>query len=134
MINWETHLEYGGEPQWYRGLKALKHLLDKSDPGYRYQKPGNVQSSFMRYFMSNVQAQNEIFCQVASRLDLTQDECPYPWLLEGSYKEVRRIIGPTGLSPKLLHVFAQITHLTAELMKVSIHVASIFHHRTANSR
>ncbi|KAL9108763.1 MAG: hypothetical protein Q9227_006559 [Pyrenula ochraceoflavens] len=87
MINWETHLGYGSEPKWYLGLKAMKYLLDKSDPGYRYHKPINVQSSFMRYYMGNVQAQNDILCQCASPLDMTDEECPYPWLLEGGHHD-----------------------------------------------
>lgn len=42
----------------------------------------------------------------------------YPWLLEGSKAEVREIYGGTGVSPKLLHIYAQITQLSARIMKV----------------
>jgi hypothetical protein len=43
----------------------------------------------------------------------------YPWLLGGSKEEVREIYGGTGVCPKILHIFAQITQLSARLMKVS---------------
>ena len=43
--------------------------------------------------------------------------CTYGWLLEGTKLEVHRIHGMTGLCSKLLHIFAQITHLVARLQK-----------------
>lgn len=39
----------------------------------------------------------------------------YPWLLEGTRMEVRKIHGGTGASPKLFHTLAQITHLSLRL-------------------
>jgi hypothetical protein len=44
----------------------------------------------------------------------------YPWLLGGTEDEVREIHGGTGVSPKILHIYAQITQLSARIMKVSI--------------
>lgn len=109
-------------PKWYKGVRAVKELLDKSDPGYRYRKPVNVQSTATRYVMSNYQAQSYLLSQTTSPLDPVDpdtDDCPFPWLLEGNEREVTRILGLTGCCPKLLHMYGQITHLSALLKNVS---------------
>ncbi|KAL8851387.1 MAG: hypothetical protein Q9221_003658 [Calogaya cf. arnoldii] len=56
IINWELWQPRDSNPKWFRGVRAIKYLLDKSDPGYRYKKPVNVQSTTFRRYMSNVQA------------------------------------------------------------------------------
>jgi Fungal specific transcription factor domain len=48
---------------------------------------------------------------------LLPNERNYSWLLWGTEKEVHTIHGATGLSPKLLHTFAQITRLCEQMSK-----------------
>ena len=48
-------------------------------------------------------------------LDTAQTRCSFTWLLEGKELELRRIVGCTGLCPRLMHTYAQITHLSAKL-------------------
>ena len=68
--------------------------------------------------MGNLQAQDDILCAVVAPLDLDEDDCPYPWLLEGDEREVTRIVGLTGMCARLLHMIAEITNLTADMYKV----------------
>ncbi|KAK2590046.1 hypothetical protein QQS21_012274 [Conoideocrella luteorostrata] len=42
----------------------------------------------------------------------------FQWLLEGTWLEARRIHNITGLCPKLLHIFAQVTHISGRLAKM----------------
>ena len=95
-------------------------ILDKSDPGYRFNSPYNVQSSKARRYLGNKIAFNEILCSVAAPLPGEKKTCPYPWLLEGNEREVRRIDGLNGLAAKLLHTYAQITHMAGRVMLVSL--------------
>ncbi|CAN9080312.1 unnamed protein product [Alternaria alternata] len=54
---------------------------------------------------------------IACPLDEFQAKCSFTWLLEGDEREQHKIVGSTALSPKLLHTFAQITHLSTKLYK-----------------
>lgn len=114
-MNWELHHPRNNLPKWYRGARTAKLVLDRSDPGYRYQRPVNVQSSHARHVLGNLIAMYDILCQVVCPLNLEEVKNQYPWLLEGNEREVRRIVGLTGLSPKLLHTIGQISHLAARL-------------------
>lgn len=100
-------------------------VLDKSDPGFRFNSPFNVQSSKARKYLGNKIAFNEILCSLAAPLPEEKKKCPYPWLLEGNEREVRRIDGLNGLAAKLLHTYAQITHMTRRVMVVSLPILSI---------
>ena len=42
----------------------------------------------------------------------------FSWLLEGSGEDARQIYGGTGVCPKILHMYAQITQLSARITKV----------------
>ena len=108
------------------GVRAVKYILDKSDPGYRYQKPKYVQSSPFRHHMGNLQAQNDILSAVVAPLELAEEECPYAWLLEGDERDVTRIVGLTGTCSRLLHMIAQITNLSADMHKVGERYRSCF--------
>jgi Fungal specific transcription factor domain len=88
-----------------------------TDPGYRYWEQCNVQCSTARQSNANMLAYVDILSQPLTPLahqDL--DHC-HPWLLEGQKKETLTINGGTGLCPKLLHIFGQITHLCVMLGK-----------------
>lgn len=100
------------------GVRAVKYILDRSDPGYRYKKPQNVQSSPFRYHMGTLQAQDDILSAVVAPLDLAEEQCPYPWLLEGDEEDVTRIVGLTGMCTRLQHMIAEITNLSADMWKV----------------
>ncbi|KAL8928156.1 MAG: hypothetical protein Q9208_001866 [Pyrenodesmia sp. 3 TL-2023] len=103
-------------PEWLTENQIATVVLDKSDPGYRFNSPSNVQSSKARKCLGKKIAFNEILCSVAAPLPEEKKKCPYPWLLEGNEKEVRRIDGLNGLAAKLLHTYAQITHMTKRVM------------------
>ncbi|KAL8687405.1 MAG: hypothetical protein Q9218_006414 [Villophora microphyllina] len=115
LVNWETDRERSKTPEWLTGNQIATMVLDKSDPGYRFNSPFNVQSSKARKYLGNKIAFNEILCSVAAPLPEGKRKCPYPWLLEGDEKEVRRIDGLNGLAAKLLHTYAQITHLATRI-------------------
>ncbi|KAL8729382.1 MAG: hypothetical protein Q9166_004775 [cf. Caloplaca sp. 2 TL-2023] len=116
LVNWETDRERSKTPEWLTGNQIATMVLDRSDPGYRFNSPFNVQSSKARKYLGNKIAFNEILCSVAAPLPEEKKKCPYPWLLGGNEKEVRRIDGLNGLAAKLLHTYAQITHLASRVM------------------
>jgi hypothetical protein len=91
--------------------------MKNTDPGYRYWEPCNVQCSEARMSNANMLAYVDILSQPLTPLsEQVVDNC-HPWLLEGQKKETLTIHGSTGLSPKLLHIFGQITQLCVMLGK-----------------
>ena len=106
------------EPKWYKGARTAKLILDNSDPGYRYWKAENVQSGNARVSCGNKVASYDIFSQTVMPLEEEESKASYSWLLAGTERDVRKIHGLTGLSSKLLHTFAQITHLAAQMQEV----------------
>ena len=77
-----------------------------------------MQSSIARIANANRVAFIDILALIVTPLKAEGNDRMYSWLLEGTEREVRKIHDATGLSPKLLHTFAQITHLAARLMEV----------------
>ena len=119
-MNWELQKPKDVNPKWKQGTQIAKMILDNSDPGYRYWKTENVQSSAARVSLANRIAFVDILAQPVSPLEIISTNRLYGWLLEGTEKEVQRIHGGTGLCPKLLHMFTQITHLAARMEEVSL--------------
>jgi hypothetical protein len=119
-VNWEGTAPGAPIPEGILGLDIAKTVLDLSDPGYNFHHPRNVQYNSFRRFMGNWCAHAHVFAYVMAPIENTNASCPYPWLLEGTDYELRRIDGLTGLCPKLLHFYVQITHLAARLSKVSL--------------
>lgn len=115
IVNWETRESTKRNPKWYQGNLAVKYLLDKSDPGYQYKHPINVQSTNNRYVMSHYQMKSLILSDTCAPLKPDTEEYPFRWLLEGNEKEVRRVTGLAGCCAKVLHVFTQITRLCSQL-------------------
>jgi hypothetical protein len=125
-VNWELRNRTGtGPPNWYLGGKLAKSLLDESDPGFRYWKSVNVQCSSARLANANWGAFACIVAQPVTALDIYGPDQTFGWLLGGTSKEAQKIHGSTGLSPKLLHTFAQVTHLTIRMAGVIILQTSI---------
>lgn len=114
-MKWELRRPKHTEQRWYAAAKIAKQILDASDPGYRYWKPENVQTSNARHSLSNWLAYANILAEPVTSLSHYGLGKIYPWLLEGTPENIRKIHGGTGVSPKLLHTFAQITHLAARL-------------------
>lgn len=106
-------------PNWYLGGQLAKSLLDESDPGYRYWKRVNVQCSDARLANANFGAFACIVAQPVTALDMNGPDQTFDWLLAGSLTDSQKIHGSTGLCPKLLHTFAQVTHLTIRMARVS---------------
>ena len=125
LVNWELHQPRNCEPKGYKGARTAKQVLDNSDPRYRYWKVDNVQSSNARISSGNKVASYDIFSQVLMPLTPEEKQCSYSWLLEGSEHDVRKIHGLTGLSSKLLHIYAKITHMTAQLKDVGLPYATL---------
>lgn len=115
LVHWEMRALTFPTPKWYSGNKLVKYLLDKSDPGYQYHNPVNVQSTNNRYCMSHYQMKSLILSDTCAPLEDPGEENPFSWLLEGSEREVRRITGLLGCCPKLLHMLSQITHMSWQL-------------------
>lgn len=121
-VNWEGIAAGAPVPEGILGLNIAKTVLDLSDPGYNFHHPRNVQCNSFRRFMGNWCAHAHIFAYVMAPIEDTDASCPYPWLLEGTDRELRRIDGLIGLCPKLLHFYVQITHLAGRLSKVSLSI------------
>jgi hypothetical protein len=84
--------------------------MKATDTGHRYWKQENVQYNSTRTSNANMLALIDIMAMCVIQLDPDNFE-PHPWLLAGTEAEATKIYGGTGLSPKLLHIFAQVTHL-----------------------
>jgi hypothetical protein len=108
-------------PNWYLGAQLAKSLLDESDPGYRYWKPVNVQYSSAQLANANWGAFACIVAQPVTILDMYGSDQTFNWLLAGTQRESQKIHGSTGLCPKLLHTFTQVTHLTTRIARVNHH-------------
>ena len=91
IVNWETQESTKRNPRWHQGDKAVKFLLEKSDPGYRFREPINVQSSNNRYEMSHYRMKSLILSYTCAPLEPVGSDHEYSWLLEGNEKEVRRV-------------------------------------------
>ncbi|KAK0703672.1 fungal-specific transcription factor domain-containing protein [Lasiosphaeria miniovina] len=117
IVNWESRRPKGKEPLWLEGSRAARLILDRADPGHRYWKPQNVQSSAARIGNANWIASIEICAQPVTALSEENTKTLFLWLLWGSKVDAHKIQGVTGVCPKLLHIFSQITHLAAFLKK-----------------
>ena len=95
-----------------------ERILDKSDPLYVYHSPANVQCTRARTQLGNKIALYNVMSATACPLELDQTRCSFTWLIEGTEYDLRRIVGCTGLCPRLMHTYAQITHVSAKLYKV----------------
>jgi transcription factor-like protein len=73
-----------------------------------------VQSSVARAEIANRAGLYGILARIAAPMEPQPTKCDYAWLLHGTEKESRKIVGSTGLSSRLLHMYAQITHLTGK--------------------
>ncbi|RYN18360.1 hypothetical protein AA0112_g11598 [Alternaria arborescens] len=116
-VNWEATDSGNDCPPWYKATDLAERVLETSDPLHNYHSPGYVQCSRARIMLGNRIALYNIMSEIACPLDEYQVKCSFNWLLEGSERELHRIVGCTGLCPKLMHTFAQITHLSAKLYK-----------------
>ena len=117
IVNWELQ-EKGAEPKWRQGNRLAKRILDNADPGFKHWDPVNVQSSKARITLANRIAFIDILVLPVTPLQVQKNDRMYGWLVEGTNAEVSKIHGGTGLCSKLLHTFAQITHLTALMAEV----------------
>lgn len=120
MVNWELRRPKGRDSQWLEAARTAKTILDVSDPGYRYWNKENVQSSNARTSNANRVAFISILADILLPLRVERDDRKlYSWLLAGTKRNAHKIQGGTGLCPKLLHLLAMITQLTARAAEVS---------------
>lgn len=104
-------------PPWWKAMQTAEHLLAISDPGYHFQDPLNVQCSRARFEIANRVGLFSIISYTVSPIEKVAEKCDYPWLLHGTEREQRQIIGTTGFCSKLMHAFAQITHLSGRHLR-----------------
>ncbi|KAI0150759.1 hypothetical protein GGR57DRAFT_182289 [Xylariaceae sp. FL1272] len=119
VVAWEFRRPPDQLPRWLEGARLASRILDITDPGYRYYKPFNVQTSSAR--LGNIVniARHAIAGLTFSPLSLENTRGKFGWLLYGTQREVHEIHGACGYSPKLLHIWAQITHLSAKFAQHS---------------
>jgi Fungal specific transcription factor domain len=91
--------------------------MARTDPRQRYWETNNIQCTTARKSNANMLAYVDILSQPLTPLGEQDLENLHPWLLEGGREEALTIYGGTGVSPKLLHVFGQITELCVMLGK-----------------
>ncbi|OHX01260.1 hypothetical protein CSPAE12_00064 [Colletotrichum incanum] len=103
-------------PRWLEGARLACRVLDATDPGHRYWNPVNIQPSEAQTGNMIIAGRAAILALPMSPLNLAATENrQFAWLLQGSEHDVHRIHGGCGMSPKLLHRFSQITHMSAFL-------------------
>jgi hypothetical protein len=108
------------EPKWYQGAKVSKIILDHSDSVSNYYKSVNVQYTQAYFQFANRVCQDLVFTSCVYPLDHSDSRAQFRWLLKGNKRDQRRIVGFTGLSPKLMHTFERITQLTIRLKTVRL--------------
>jgi hypothetical protein len=114
-VQWELRRDKDREPRWHEAAQSAKTIMANTDPGYRYWHSVNVQCSSARISNANMLAYVDILSLPVTPLSPKDTERCHSWLLEGTDKDSRRIYGGTGVCPKLLHMFGQITHLCARM-------------------
>lgn len=104
-------------PRWLEGASVACRVLDVTDLGHRYWNPDNVQPSEARVANTIISSRAVIVALTMMPLDQANTENGrFQWLLaQSSEANTRKIHGSCGCSPRLLHRFAQITHLAALL-------------------
>ena len=104
-------------------------LLDSSNPAVNFENPENVQFSRARSQFTNRVCLDNVLSHCVYPLDPSTSKCGYGWLIQGTYRERRKIIGFTGLSSELMHYFVKITHLCARRLKYpcSLHIPPVGH-------
>ncbi|KAI0523911.1 fungal-specific transcription factor domain-containing protein [Xylaria bambusicola] len=114
VVAWEFRRPPGQLPRWLEGARAACKILDTTDPGYRYYKPYNVQATRARIGNTINIARHAIAGLTFTPLDIENTQGKFGWLLYGTEHEVHEIHGACGYCPKLLHMWSQITHLSAK--------------------
>ncbi|KAK1994997.1 hypothetical protein LX36DRAFT_583312 [Colletotrichum falcatum] len=103
-------------PRWLEGARLACRVLDATEPGHRYWDPVNIQPSEAQMGNMIIAGRAAILALPMAPLDLAAtDDRQFAWLLQGSEHDVHRVHGGCGMSPKLLHRFSQITHMSAFL-------------------
>ncbi|GKT46568.1 uncharacterized protein ColSpa_06749 [Colletotrichum spaethianum] len=103
-------------PRWLEGARLACRVLDATDPGHRYWNPVNIQPSEAQTGNMIIAGRAAILALPMAPLDLgATDNRQFAWLLQGSEHDVHRVHGGCGMSPRLLHRFSHITHMSAFL-------------------
>lgn len=139
IVHWETQRRGDCNPKWLQGIRMATSILDNTDPGYRYWKASNVQSGAARIALANRVAFVEILTLPVSPLAVNRQARLNGWLVEGDKRETYKIFGGTGLCPRLLHMFAQISQLCARAVEdpnsqVYLEAAKVIHERLGRLR
>lgn len=118
VVTWESRRATTQVARWLEGARTACKILDATDPGYRYYQANNVQVSSARIGNAINIARFAIFGLPFTPLDIEHtNKKKFGWLLYGTEAEVHRIHGASGYSRKLLHIWAQITHLAAKFTR-----------------
>ena len=118
VVTWEQRRPQNQDPRWYTLVKAAKRILDHENQGVKYHRAENVQLSKTIREISCWIAYVHIITELVTPSEFLGPKTIFPWLLYGGASMQTRIHGVTGASPELLHIFAQITDLSARLKRV----------------
>ncbi|KAF2456597.1 fungal-specific transcription factor domain-containing protein [Lineolata rhizophorae] len=115
-VTWEHRRPKSQVPRWLEGARLASRILDATDPGYRYwHSPENVQSTTAYTSNTVLVARAAILGLLMTPLDPIHTKGQFGWLLHGIERNARKVHGGCGFSPKLLHIFAQITQLASQM-------------------
>ncbi|KAK5453478.1 hypothetical protein LTS15_006663 [Exophiala xenobiotica] len=114
-VNFELRRDKNQESRWSVGARTARWILTQADPGQRYWKSVNVQCGTARISNANYVAFVEILALLVTPLRAEGSDQMYSWLLQGTEEESRQVHGGTGMCPKLLHIFSQITTLCGRM-------------------
>lgn len=131
IIFWENQRPRTESQRWMEGVQNAIKILDYSNPSISYNDPINVQANSIRTANANLVASYLILALPVVPLEspLCKVKHKFVWLINGTQNENLRIHAGTGLSPKLLHIYSQITSLCAHITKVchfESHVCILF--------
>jgi hypothetical protein len=119
VVTWELRRRHDQIPRWLEGARLACRLLDATDTGHRYYHPAYVQASRTRVSNTITIGRAAILALLFAPLDIsnTNNE-QFGWLLYGGPTEISRIHGSCGFCPKIMHIFAKITHLSTQMFEV----------------
>jgi len=117
VVNWEGDQGKGLHPKWYQANKLAEQILDESNPAIHFQSPSNVQFTRARSQIGIMVCLETVLSDCVFPLNPTTSKCGYTWLIQGTFREQRKIDGFAGLSWGLMHYLVKITHLSSRLLK-----------------
>jgi Fungal specific transcription factor domain len=119
VVHWELRRGRDQLPRWLEGARLGCKILGATDSGIRYYHPKNVQADRARVSNTITIGRVAILALLFAPLDTSNTKKEqFGWLLYGEPKDMYKIHGSCGFCPKIMHTFAKITHLSAQMIEV----------------